>query len=54
MGRKLTGSTEEQYRNRAGGPSAYFKRLPFDSSRKRMTTGMKVGSQDLLFMNGAS
>lgn len=36
------------------GPNAYFKRLPFDSSRKRMTTGMRVGNEDLLFMNGAS
>ncbi len=34
--------------------NAYFKRLPFDSSRKRMTTGMNVNGKDVLFMNGAS
>lgn len=49
----MTGETEEVHRKRVG-PNGYFKRLPFDSSRKRMTTGMRVGNQDLLFMNGAS
>ena len=53
LGRNMTGETEEVHRKRVG-TNAYFKRLPFDSSRKRMTTGMKVGNQDMLFMNGAS
>lgn len=53
MARNITGQNEEAARKQVG-PNAYFKRLPFDSSRKRMTTGMKVGDKDLLFMNGAS
>jgi len=53
LARNLTGQNEETVRKQVG-PNAYFKRLPFDSSRKRMTTGMKVGNKDLLLMNGAS
>lgn len=53
MARNLTKQDEEEFRKQVG-PNGYFKRLPFDSSRKRMTTGVKVGNQDMLFMNGAS
>lgn len=53
LARTLTGGNEEEMRKLVG-PEGYFKRLPFDSSRKRMTTGMRVNNQDLLFMNGAS
>lgn len=53
MIRKLTGKNEIDVRKQIG-PDGYFKRLPFDSSRKRMTTGMTVNNQDILFMNGAS
>lgn len=53
MNRKLVGKNEIDVRKQIG-PEGYFKRLPFDSSRKRMTTGMTVNNQDILFMNGAS
>jgi hypothetical protein len=36
------------------GFDGYFIRLPFDSSRKRITTGMKIKEQDIIFMSGAS
>ena len=53
MARTLSGSDEDTYRNSIG-PNGYFKRLPFDSSRKRMTTGLRIKNEDVLFMNGAS
>lgn len=53
MARQVSGKNETDVRKQLG-PDGYFKRLPFDSTRKRMTTGMTVNNQDLLFMNGAS
>lgn len=37
MARNLSGRNEEIVRKQYG--KNYFKRLPFDSNRKRMTTG---------------
>lgn len=53
MIRKLTGKNEIDVRKQIG-PNGYFKRLPFDSTRKRMSTGLTVGNEDILFTNGAS
>jgi magnesium-transporting ATPase (P-type) len=53
MANKLTGKSEVDVRNQVG-TEGYFYRLPFDSTRKRMTTGLKYAGRDLIFMNGAS
>lgn len=53
MVRKLTGRSEIDVRKKIG-LDGYFKRLPFDSNRKRMTTGLTLDNKDYLFMNGAS
>lgn len=53
LANKLTGKSEVDVRNQVG-IDGYFYRLPFDSTRKRMTTGLSSGGRDYIFMNGAS
>lgn len=53
VARSLSGKHEDQVRNSIGA-EGYFERLPFDSSRKRMTTGLKHKGLDYIFMSGAS
>jgi magnesium-transporting ATPase (P-type) len=51
--RKIVNKNEVDVRREVG-LDGYFKRLPFDSSRKRITTGMTINNQDIIFMSGAS
>lgn len=53
MARKLSGKNEVDVRKKIG-VEGYFERLPFDSSRKRMTTGLTYNGEDVIFMSGAS
>lgn len=50
---RVSGKSESEVRKGAE-KEGYFLRIPFNSSRKRMTTGVKVGSSNYIFTSGAS
>lgn len=50
---KLTGRNEVEARKKFE-EAGYFLRIPFNSSRKRMTTGVQIDGNNLVFTSGAS
>lgn len=48
---KLSGGTELVVRD---ANNEYFKRIPFNSIRKRLTTGLTEGDKNYVFTSGAS